>query len=82
MEAVRQASSAAGVEELPGPFLDFRDAWGNRIEIVAYENIQFSKRSMPSASRDPCSCVMTLSSRRSNASDQWQRCGAVSCEHT
>src|SRR5712671_6523450 len=24
-EAVRQASSAAGVEELPGPFLDFRD---------------------------------------------------------
>ena len=42
-EAVRQALSAAGVEALPGPFLDFRDPWGNRIEIVAYENIQFSK---------------------------------------
>jgi lactoylglutathione lyase len=42
-EAVRQALTAAGVKELPGPFLDFRDPWGNRIEIVAYENIQFSK---------------------------------------
>jgi predicted enzyme related to lactoylglutathione lyase len=42
-EAVRQALSAAGVEVLPGPFLDFRDPWGNRIEIVGYENIQFSK---------------------------------------
>jgi lactoylglutathione lyase len=42
-EAVRQALTAAGVEQLPGPFLDFRDPWGNRIEIVAYENIQFSK---------------------------------------
>jgi lactoylglutathione lyase len=42
-EAVRQALTAAGVEVLPGPFLDFRDPWGNRIEIVAYENVQFSK---------------------------------------
>jgi catechol-2,3-dioxygenase len=42
-EAVRQALTAAGVKELPGQFLDFRDPWGNRIEIVAYENIQFSK---------------------------------------
>ncbi len=28
---------------LPGPFLDFLDPWGNRIEIVAYDNIQFTK---------------------------------------
>ena len=42
-EAARQALKAAGVETLPGPFLDFRDPWGNRIEIVGYENIQFSK---------------------------------------
>jgi lactoylglutathione lyase len=28
---------------LPGPFLDFRDPWGNRVEIVGYDNIQFSK---------------------------------------
>jgi len=25
------------------PFLDFRDPWGNRVEIVGYENIQFTK---------------------------------------
>jgi lactoylglutathione lyase len=42
-EAARKALADAGVETLPGPFLDFRDPWGNRIEIVAYENVQFSK---------------------------------------
>src|SRR5436190_5856089 len=42
-ETVRKALAEAGVETLPGPFLDFRDPWGNRIEIVAYENIQFTK---------------------------------------
>ncbi len=42
-EAVRQALVAAGVEPLPGRFLDFHDPWGNRIEIIGYDNIQFSK---------------------------------------
>ena len=42
-EAVRPALTRAGVEMLPGRFLDFRDPWGNRIEIVGYDNIQFSK---------------------------------------
>jgi hypothetical protein len=42
-EAVRAALLEAGVEALPGPFLDFRDPWGNRIEIVGYDNIQFTK---------------------------------------
>ena len=42
-DAVRQALAEAGVEVLPGPFLDFRDPWGNRFEIVGYDNIQFSK---------------------------------------
>jgi predicted enzyme related to lactoylglutathione lyase len=42
-DAVRAALAEAGVKTLPGPFLDFLDPWGNRIEIVAYENIQFSK---------------------------------------
>jgi predicted enzyme related to lactoylglutathione lyase len=42
-EAVRQALAEAGVEVLPGPFLDFRDPWGNRFEIIGYDNIQFSK---------------------------------------
>ncbi len=42
-EAVRGALKAAGVTLLDGRFLDFRDPWGNRIEIVGYDNIQFTK---------------------------------------
>jgi lactoylglutathione lyase len=42
-EAVRRALDDAGIEILPGPFLDFYDPWGNRLEIVDYEGIQFSK---------------------------------------
>jgi lactoylglutathione lyase len=42
-ETVRKSLIEAGVEILPGPFLDFRDPWGNRIEIIGYENIQFTK---------------------------------------
>jgi len=42
-EALRSALTAAGVAILPGRFLDFVDPWGNRIEVVGYENIQFSK---------------------------------------
>jgi lactoylglutathione lyase len=42
-EAARKALDAAGVALIGGPFLDFRDPWGNRIEIVGYDNIQFTK---------------------------------------
>jgi catechol 2,3-dioxygenase-like lactoylglutathione lyase family enzyme len=42
-ELARQALEAAGVKVLPGRFLDFLDPWGNRIEIVGYDNIQFTK---------------------------------------
>ena len=42
-EAVRKALVEAGIHPLPGPFLDFLDPWGNRIEIVSYENVQFTK---------------------------------------
>ena len=42
-DAVRRALAAAGIKPLPGRFLDFRDPWGNRIEIVGYDNIQFTK---------------------------------------
>jgi catechol 2,3-dioxygenase-like lactoylglutathione lyase family enzyme len=42
-EAVRSSLQAMGVEVLPGRFLDFLDPWGNRIEIVGYDNIQFTK---------------------------------------
>ena len=42
-DAVRKALADAGIEPLPGRFLDFLDPWGNRIEIVGYDNIQFTK---------------------------------------
>jgi lactoylglutathione lyase len=42
-DAVRRALDEAGVKILPGPFLDFYDPWGNRVEIVGYDGIQFTK---------------------------------------
>jgi lactoylglutathione lyase len=42
-DAVRKALADIGIKPLPGPFLDFLDPWGNRIEIVGYDNIQFTK---------------------------------------
>jgi len=41
--AVRKALVEAGIEPLSGPFLDFLDPWGNRIQIVSYDKVQFSK---------------------------------------
>jgi lactoylglutathione lyase len=41
--AVRDLAVAAGGELLDGPFLDFLDPWGNRVEVVAYGDIQFTK---------------------------------------
>ena len=41
-EPVRQALQKLGVE-LIGQRLNFRDPWGNRIEVVAYDDIQFTK---------------------------------------
>jgi predicted enzyme related to lactoylglutathione lyase len=42
-EAARKAITDAGIKVEAGPFLDFRDPWGNLIEIVGYQNIQFTK---------------------------------------
>jgi catechol-2,3-dioxygenase len=42
-EAVRAALEELGVEILPGRGLDFRDPWGNRIQVVEYADIQFTK---------------------------------------
>src|SRR3954447_17502520 len=42
-EATREALIAAGVEVLPGRRLDFLDPDGNRVEIVQYDQIQFTK---------------------------------------
>ena len=42
-EAVRRCLADMGVELLPGGGVDFLDPWGNRIQIVTYQNIQFTK---------------------------------------
>ena len=41
--AVRSALDEAGVEVTPGRFLDFRDPWGNLVQVVDYRDIQFTK---------------------------------------
>jgi catechol 2,3-dioxygenase-like lactoylglutathione lyase family enzyme len=43
-DVVRQRlKSSSGIKLLPGPFLDFLDPWGNRVQIVAYSDVQFIK---------------------------------------
>lgn len=41
--AARAALEEAGVEISRGRFLDFRDPWGNHVQIVDYRDIQFTK---------------------------------------
>jgi lactoylglutathione lyase len=41
--AARAALQEAGVEISRGRFLDFRDPWGNLVQIVDYRDIQFTK---------------------------------------
>ena len=40
---LRRALEEMGVEILPGRGLDFLDPWGNRIQVVDYRDIQFTK---------------------------------------
>ena len=40
---VRQALEETGAAILPGRGLDFVDPWGNRIQVVEYQGIQFTK---------------------------------------
>jgi len=42
-EKVRRQLQNAGVKLLPGKGVDFRDPWGNRVQVVEYGNIQFAK---------------------------------------
>jgi lactoylglutathione lyase len=42
-EATRRALEEAGAELLPGRGLDFRDPWGNFVQVVDYGDIQFTK---------------------------------------
>ncbi len=42
-EAVRGAVQAAGIETVGSVGLNFRDPWGNLLQIVDYRDIQFTK---------------------------------------
>jgi lactoylglutathione lyase len=42
-EAVRAALQQAGVRIEPGRRLDFRDPWGNHVQVVDYRDVQFTK---------------------------------------
>jgi catechol 2,3-dioxygenase-like lactoylglutathione lyase family enzyme len=59
-EAVRAALAETEAEILPGRGLDFRDPWGNHVQVVEYGDIQFSKTpavlsgmGMPSLAKTP-----------------------------
>src|ERR687888_2827446 len=42
-EVARRALQEAGVEVQPRGSLDFRDPWGNHVQVVQYDEIQFTK---------------------------------------
>ncbi len=42
-ESVRAALHEAGVAVRPSGSLDFRDPWGNHVQVVDYREVQFSK---------------------------------------
>ena len=42
-EATRRVLQEQGVEIVPGRGLDFRDPWGNVIQVVQYDEVQFTK---------------------------------------
>ena len=52
-EAVRAALTEAGVEVAPSGGLRFADPWGNRVEIVDYRDVQFTKAPAVLASMAP-----------------------------
>ncbi|MYA16999.1 MAG: VOC family protein [Gammaproteobacteria bacterium] len=42
-DLARRRLEELGVTFLDGPFMDFHDPWGNRVEITTYAKIQFTK---------------------------------------
>lgn len=40
---VRELAAAAGAKILEDGFLDFLDPWGNRIQVIEYRDLQFTK---------------------------------------
>ena len=43
VESVRKAVAREGLEVIPGRGLDFRDPWGNHVQVVEYRRIQFER---------------------------------------
>jgi predicted enzyme related to lactoylglutathione lyase len=43
LSATRRALEGAGAEILPGRGLDFRDPWGSHVQVVQYDEVQFTK---------------------------------------
>jgi hypothetical protein len=43
-EATRLAPESAGAELLPARGLDFRDPWGNFVQVVQYDEVPFTSR--------------------------------------
>lgn len=43
LEAARASLAAVGATILPGRGLDFLDPWGNHVQVVQYDEVQFSK---------------------------------------
>jgi lactoylglutathione lyase len=41
--SILELAKEVGARMVEGPFLDFLDPWGNRLEIIEYSNIQFTK---------------------------------------
>jgi hypothetical protein len=42
-EAARRSLQEAGVDVQPSGSVDFRDPWGNHVQVVDYREIQFTK---------------------------------------
>jgi catechol 2,3-dioxygenase-like lactoylglutathione lyase family enzyme len=42
-EETRRALESAGVELRPGRGVDFHDPWGNYVQVVQYDEVQFTK---------------------------------------
>ena len=42
-EATRRALESASVQIRPGRGLDFLDPWGNHVQVVQYDEVQFTK---------------------------------------
>jgi lactoylglutathione lyase len=47
LDAARTALAEERVQILPGRGVNFRDPWGNRVELVDYRDVQFTKAPGP-----------------------------------